>query len=108
MKAVFDFWDEVNLEDVEATERVQTGQRVATYTGGPFSQFEVMIHRMQRMLVECVTHDWEKESGAAPVGAAAPPGDYSTNQALRQAPFAPFYDPAVCKEALHYNDMRHH
>jgi len=52
MDKIMKYWDEVNNEDIEACVRVQKGQQSLMYTGGPFSQFEVMIHRFQKMLVE--------------------------------------------------------
>ena len=86
---LFDFWDKVNVEDVVACENVQRGQKVKGYTGGPFSQFEVMIHRLQWMVVESLVEDKNGKER-----------DFHTR-------YAPFYDDAVCKECHHYNDLRH-
>jgi len=54
---IFNFWDSVNIEDISAVEDVQRGQKAGPYTGGPFSQFEAMIHRFQQMVVESVVTD---------------------------------------------------
>ena len=84
---LFDFWDKVNVEDVVACEQVQKGQKVKGYTGGPFSQFEVMIHRLQGMVVESVVEDGKEK-------------DFHSR-------YATFYDEKACQECHHYNNMRH-
>lgn len=89
---LFDFWDKVNVEDLVACESVQKGQKAHPYTGGPFSQFEVMIHRLQRMVIESIVEDTK---------------DGKIQEKDFHTRYAPLYNEAACKECHHYNDMRH-
>jgi choline monooxygenase len=53
LKAMFDFYDSVNKEDIEVVERVQKGLQVYEYTGGRMAfRFEETIHRFQNMVAD--------------------------------------------------------
>jgi phenylpropionate dioxygenase-like ring-hydroxylating dioxygenase large terminal subunit len=50
---MFEFYDNVNMEDIVACERVQVGVAARHYTGGRISfRFEETIHRFQNMVVD--------------------------------------------------------
>ena len=47
------FYDNVNMEDIVACERVQVGVASKAYTGGRLSfRFEETIHRFQNMIID--------------------------------------------------------
>ena len=48
-----EFWDEVNLEDVDIVERVQAGISTPEYQGGRMCyRFEEPVHRFQNMIID--------------------------------------------------------
>lgn len=56
--AIFDFWDFVNQQDIEAVERVQKGIQSKAYPGGRMCyHFEEPIHRFQNMVIDFMVGD---------------------------------------------------
>lgn len=54
--AVYDFWDEVNREDVAVVERVQSGLANKAYQGGRMCfRFEDNVHRFQNHVIDKIT-----------------------------------------------------
>ena len=52
---IHEFWDEVNLEDQAAVERVQKGMAANVYDGGRMStRYELPVHRFQNMVINCM------------------------------------------------------
>lgn len=50
---VLEFWDHVNLEDIEIVERVQAGIETRAYAGGRMCfKFEEPLHRFQNMVID--------------------------------------------------------
>jgi choline monooxygenase len=53
---IADFWCMVNVQDVEAVERVQRGLQAKAYTGGRMCyRFEESVHRFQNMVIDRMT-----------------------------------------------------
>ena len=53
LEEIFDFWDNVNTEDIDICEKVQIGTGAEPYAGGRFSfRFEEPLHRFQNMVVD--------------------------------------------------------
>lgn len=53
LQDIYEFWNNVNTEDIGICETVQLGTENSMYTGGRFSfRFEEPIHRFQNMLVD--------------------------------------------------------
>lgn len=56
IKETYEFWDQINSEDIWICEKVQTGTSAPTYQGGRFSyRFEETLHRFQNMIVDKIT-----------------------------------------------------
>ena len=50
---MFQFWDQINTEDIEVVEKVQCGTAAPAYNGGRFSfRFEEPVHRFQNMVID--------------------------------------------------------
>ena len=55
-EAVFKFWHEVNVEDIQIVEAVQKGIANQEYKGGRMCfRFETNIHRFQNHVIDCLT-----------------------------------------------------
>jgi len=58
LQEIFEFWDNVNTEDITICENVQQGTRSPGYTRGRFSfRFEETIHRFQNMVIDKMVGD---------------------------------------------------
>jgi choline monooxygenase len=61
MKEMFDFWDNVNQEDIDVCEKVHVGTSAEAYQGGRFSfRFEEPLHRFQNMIADKMQADKEE------------------------------------------------
>jgi len=68
LQEVFEFWDNVNTEDILICENVQLGTSSPAYTRGRFSfRFEETIHRFQNMVIDKMLVD-EPTRFRVPVG----------------------------------------
>jgi len=53
MQELFEYWDNINTEDIDICENVQKGTAAPAYEGGRFSfRFEEPIHRFQNMVID--------------------------------------------------------
>jgi choline monooxygenase len=56
LKAIYDYWDMVNRQDILAVERVYAGLKTKAYPGGRMCyRFEEPIHRFQNMVIDKLT-----------------------------------------------------
>ena len=53
IEELFNFWDQINTEDIGVVEKVQIGTAAPAYNGGRFSfRFEEPVHRFQNMVID--------------------------------------------------------